>query len=103
MVYCNKLLSLLILTDLHLIDVGLSRGRDWWSIARGQSRDGKFLAFSWFKDLEGTHEAFINCHHGTCIIKLTTIIGSRKDGDKLSSGKELVAILDDLMSTTNQI
>ena len=45
----------------------------------------------------------IDTHHGTCIVKLSAIVWSRKDGHQLALPKELVAILDDLMRTTDQI
>ena len=98
-------LSVLLLADLYLADGRLSGWRHWWSATspRWQPGDCKFLAFSWFKDLEGTHQALIDCHHGTRIVEFTAIVGSREDGDELSPGKELVAILDDLMRATNQV
>lgn len=53
--------------------------------------------------LEGTHERFINTHHSAGIVKLATIVGSRKQSDQLPFGEKLVSIFDDLMRPTDEV
>lgn len=56
-----------------------------------------------FKDLEAAHESFINAHHGTGIIELSAVIRSREEGHKLTSGKEFVTVLNDLVGAADQV
>ena len=42
--------------------------------------------------LERAHEGLIYTHHGSSIVKLSTVVGRREYCHKLSLGKELVAI-----------
>ena len=46
--------------------------------------------------LERAHEISINSHHSTCIVIVTTIVGSREEGHQLTTSKEFVAILNNL-------
>lgn len=39
----------------------------------------------------------------TCVVELAAIIGCGEEGHQLTLGEELVAVLDHLMSTANQI
>jgi hypothetical protein len=55
------------------------------------------------QDLEGTEQALVNAHHGTCVVELSTVIGRAEQSDKLSLGEEFVSILNDLMGTANKI
>jgi len=61
------------------------------------------LLLRWFKDLETAHEGIIHAHHGTRIIKLSTIVGSTEQGHELPLGKEFVPILYNLMGSADQI
>jgi hypothetical protein len=56
-----------------------------------------------FQDLEGAEEALVDAHHGTGIVKLSTIVGSTEQSDQLALGEELVSILNDLMGTANEV
>ena len=47
--------------------------------------------------LEGAHQCLVHTHHGSSIVKLPTVVGSREEGHQLTLGKELVAILYHLM------
>ena len=58
---------------------------------------------SGLEDLERTHQSVIDTHHSTSIVKLSTVVGSREDGDELSLGEELISVLDNLMGTTHEI
>jgi len=54
-------------------------------------------------NLERAKKAFVDAHHGTSIVKLATIVGRTKERDELTLGEELVAILNDLMGTADEI
>jgi hypothetical protein len=54
-------------------------------------------------NLERAEQTLVNAHHGTGIVKLSAVVGRAEQGYQLSLGEELVAIFDDLMSTTNQV
>lgn len=53
--------------------------------------------------LEGAKQALVDTHHCTCVVELAAVVGRAEKRDKLSLREELVAILNDLMSTTDQI
>lgn len=53
--------------------------------------------------LEGAEQALINTHHGAGIVKLAAVVGRRKEGDQLAFAEKLVAVLDYLMSTANEV
>jgi hypothetical protein len=59
--------------------------------------------FGWLQNLERAHERFVDTHHSTCIIEFTTVIWSREESNKLPPSEKLVAVLNDLMGTANQI
>ena len=82
-----------------------------------ESSVGKLLLVCRLQDLEGAHQCLINGHHGTwdmriitidhhwwflqtCIIKLSTVVGSREQCDQLPLGEELVTILNNLTTQT---
>jgi hypothetical protein len=53
--------------------------------------------------LEGTQQRLVHAHHRTGIIKLSAVVGRRKQGDKLSLGEKLVSVLDNLMCSANEV
>ena len=55
------------------------------------------------KDLERAHEGLVDGHHGTSVIELTAVVGSREEGDELALGEELVTVLNDLMGAADEI
>ena len=55
------------------------------------------------QDLEGAKKTLINTHHGTGIVKLSTVVGGAKQGDELAFREELVTILHDLVGTADQV
>ena len=61
------------------------------------------MLLGWLQNSERAHEALIDGHHCARIIELATIIGRREDGHELPVGEELVAVLDDLVRTHDQI
>ena len=61
------------------------------------------LLFSGLEDLKRAEQALVHAHHGTGVVKLAAVIGCAEQGDELALGEKLVAILDDLVSTANQV
>ena len=55
------------------------------------------------QDLERAHEGLVDAHHGAGVIKFTAIVRSGEKCDELSIAEKLVAILDDLMSSTYKV
>jgi hypothetical protein len=55
------------------------------------------------ENLERAQQALVHAHHRACVVELATVVGSREEGDKLAFAEELVAVLNDLMSTANEI
>ena len=54
-------------------------------------------------NLEGAEQTLVNAHHGTSIVKLSTVVGSTEQGNQLALGEEFVAVLDDLVGTADEI
>jgi hypothetical protein len=82
----------------------LASGRSNRSVSTSTSTIGNLLLlFSWLEDLEAAHESVINGHHSACIVELTTIVGSGEQSNELSLCKELIAVLNYLMRTANQV
>lgn len=77
----------------------------WWGQRSGRidAGIGELFLVGRFEDLKGTHECIINRHHGTSIVKFTTVIGSGEKSDQLPLGKKFISILDHLMGTTDQV
>ena len=46
---------------------------------------------------------FVHTHHGTCIVKLSTIIGHGKQSDQLPLCKKFISIFNHLMGFTYKI
>ena len=59
--------------------------------------------FSRFENLKGTHESFIDTHHGPSIVEFTTIIGSGKKSYELAPGKEFISVFYDLRFTREDV
>jgi hypothetical protein len=72
-------------------------------IAELCSRDLLLLLLSGLQDLERAQQTFVHAHHRAGIVELATVVGCREEGDQLAFAKELVAILDDLVSTADQV
>lgn len=53
--------------------------------------------------LERTEQALIYTHHGTSVVEFTAIIRRAEQGYKLSFGKELVTILNNLVGAADEI
>lgn len=53
--------------------------------------------------LEGTSEVLLNSHHSSTVIELPAVIGCGEDSHKLLLGEELIAVLDYLMGTADQV
>lgn len=53
--------------------------------------------------LKRTHERVVDRHHPAGVVEFSAVIRCREQRHERAFGKELVSILDDLMSATNQI
>lgn len=61
------------------------------------------LLFSGFQDLERAQEALVNAHHGARIVEFSAVVWRTEQGHQLTLAEEFVAILDDLMRTTDEV
>lgn len=61
------------------------------------------LLFGGLQNLERAHESVINTHHRSSIVKFTAIVGSTKYRHQLSAREKLIAILNNLMRSADQI
>ena len=61
------------------------------------------ILLSWLKYLERTDQILVDGHHGTSVIELPAVIRCREHCDELSLCKKLIAVLDYLMSATDEI
>jgi len=61
------------------------------------------LGFSWFENLKGANKIFVHRQHSTGVVKLAAIIGSGEYCDEATIRKELVAVLNHLVGSANEI
>jgi len=54
-------------------------------------------------NLERAEQAFVHAHHCTGVVELATVIGGAKQGNKLALGEKLVTVLNNLVSTADEI
>ena len=54
-------------------------------------------------NLEGAEQALVHAHHGAGIVELAAIVGGAEERHELTLGEELVAVLDDLVSTADEV
>ena len=80
-----------------------SSGWGDWSASSHSSISELLLLLSRLQDLETAHKSIINWHHSTCIIEFSTIVRGTEKCNKLSLGKEFIAIFHNLMCSTDQI
>lgn len=66
-------------------------------------RDLLLLLFGRLENLERAEQALVHTHHRTGVVELATVVGCREQRDQLAFAKELVAVLDDLVSSADQI
>ena len=57
----------------------------------------------WFQNLKWTHEGIIDRHHSPRVVKLSTVVGSRKDSNQFTTGEKFVTIFHDLVGSNHQI
>jgi hypothetical protein len=55
------------------------------------------------ENLETAHQGIIHAHHCSSIVKLTTVVGRREQSYQLPPCKEFIPILDNLVSSADQI
>jgi hypothetical protein len=54
-------------------------------------------------NLERAEQTFIHAHHGAGVVELAAVVGRAEQRNELALGEELVAILDDLVGTANEV
>lgn len=54
-------------------------------------------------NLERAEQALVHAHHGAGIVKLAAVVGGAEERHELTLGEELVAVLDDLVSTADEV
>lgn len=55
------------------------------------------------QDLERAHQRLVDGHHSTSVVEFAAVVGCRKQSDQLPLGKELVAILDNLVGSADEV
>ena len=71
-------------------------------VRRGAVGRAKVLALvCGLKDLKTAHKCLVHGHHCTTVIELAAVVWRTKQRDKLTTLEELVAVLDDLVSSAN--
>jgi hypothetical protein len=61
------------------------------------------LFVRWLQDLEAAHERLIDAHHGARVVEFAAVVRRRKERNQLPLAEKLVAILDYLMGSADQI
>jgi len=54
-------------------------------------------------NLERAQQALVDAHHSTRVVEFTAIVGCAEQSHELALGEELVAVLDNLMCTADQV
>lgn len=72
-------------------------------LAKRVSRDLLLLLLRRLENLEGAQQALVHTHHCASVVELSAVVGRREQRDQLTLAKELVAVLDDLVSSADQI
>lgn len=54
-------------------------------------------------NLERAEQTLVDAHHGSRVVKLAAVVGRAEEGNELALGEKLVAILDNLVSTADQV
>lgn len=54
-------------------------------------------------DLEGAEQALVHAHHGASVVELAAVVGRAEQRNELALREELVAVLDDLVGSADQI
>jgi hypothetical protein len=57
----------------------------------------------WLEDLEGAEQTLVHAHHGTGVVELAAVVGGAEQRNELTLGEELIAILNDLMRTADEV
>lgn len=70
-------------------------------LARGTQEKGACLYC--VTNLERAEQTLVDAHHGSRIVKLAAVVGRAEEGNELALGEKLVAILDNLVSTADQV
>ena len=74
----------------------------WWGLWPTTRVDSCF-SISRLQEWEAAHQGIVHGHQSSWIVELAAVIGRTEDSDELSTGKEFIAIFDDLMGTADKI
>jgi len=55
------------------------------------------------QDREAAHQSVIHGHERARVVKLSAVVGRTEHSDQLATAEELVSILNNLVSSTNQV
>lgn len=53
--------------------------------------------------LERAEQTFVDAHHSTSVVEFAAVVGGTKQSNELALREELVSVLDNLVSTADQI
>lgn len=54
-------------------------------------------------NLKGTHQRFVDAHHGARVVELPAVVRRREECDQLTFRKELITVLDHLVGCVTTI
>lgn len=55
------------------------------------------------EDLERAHQRLVDAHEGARVVELPAVVGGREDGHQLALREELVALLDHLVGSADEV
>lgn len=61
------------------------------------------LLIRWLEYLEAAHQRFVHAHHRARVVELAAVVGGGEERHELAFAEELVAVLYDLVSATDQV
>lgn len=71
-----------------------------------QDGDSKKVSLEFLEgseDLEGADQILIHVHEGAVVLELAAVVGSSEDSDQFPVPAELIAFLDHLMCSTDEV
>ena len=75
----------------------------WWGLGSTWACTSTWFSISCFQNREATHQSVVYGHQCSRIIEFSTVVWSWEYSNELSTAEEFIAILDDLVRSTNQI
>ena len=94
-----KISSSILVTIFSLFLLSLA----WRSLGSSWASTTATLSVGCFQNWEAAHQCVVDRHQGTRIIEFSTVVWCWKYSDELSTAEELIAVLNHLMCSANQI